>query len=752
MDRKDKDLPMVNPEDTGGMELFFKTAGGVLITLEFHKEESVQAVLPKVQDTLGFDFIKRTIHLEYKGEQLEESEAVTLAQYGIKSGDTLEILVDAKKIEIFVRLENGDVLAIKINALATVAALMGELAGQTGIASQEQYLLLGGEQLNPTSILSGLGLQPEIELELYPLRITLRITLSNRGTVRATVDRTLSYSELLDSIAPFEDTTAEFVRLTLDGTELSHNESLHAQGLTNDIELVSMKDVEVVVRMEEGEPITIRISVQSRVKELMEELVESSGLPVDSQYLVFRGDQVDRDSVLDEFEIHEFQLFNVQIEVTVKLSNGDSAQVVCQRGDNYSILRASVAKLEDTSPELVHLYTDYSELENNRTLHIQGIRPNTVLHCQRMIKMAIEWKVESEMSSLFVEMDSHSTVKDLKTHLRARYGMSSETQVVMFANLVADNEVKLNKIDATELTFYVLPLMLTLTVERAGMSDEEKYEIDIERTATFDELKAKIAEMLGIDVDKVNLAFPRLSKGAGYEEIEGTTTLHELGVQEGEVVILQEGEDESDQLEAEEEDVEEQTTEKRERARAGGGGLLRSVTSALSKRQKKRIAPSALSAPKSAKLKDKKGGKLAKPPKVTKEKRPVPEPLFREEGLLLRLGRGAMIGMRSDGKRPRREQPLGTPPEQEVVVAPRITDAVTNLRQKLDEDGGFAKGRLELEELPAAKRETLLADEEGEVITVEDKRAERAERRRERRRRVLAYIKDILRNVGACFL
>ena len=751
MDRKDESLPMVNPEDTGEMEIFFKTEGGGLITLEFHKEESVVAVLPKVQDNLGFDFIKRTIHLKFNGEQLEESETVTLAEYGIKSGDVLEIIVDPEKIEIFVRLENGDILAIKINAQATVSALMEELAKQSGIASQEQYLLLGGEQLDPASILAGLGLQPENELELYPLRITLSITLSNRGTVRATVDRTLSYSELLETIAPFEDTTAEFVRLTLDGAELSHNESLHTQGLTNDTELVSMKEVEVVVRMEEGEPITVRISVQATVKELMEELAENSGLPVDSQYLVCGGEQIDRDSVLDEFEKHEFQLFNVQIEVTVELSNGDSAQVICQRGDNYSTLRASVARLEGTSPDLVHLYHDSSELENNRTLHVQGIRSNAVLLCQRMIKVAIEWEVESEMSSLFVEMDSHSTVKDLKTHLRTRYGMSSETQVVMFANLVADNEVKLNEIDATELTFYVLPLMLTLTVERAGMSDEEKFEIDIERTATFDELKAKIAEMLGIDVDKVNLAFPRLSKGAGYEEIEGTTTLHELGVQEGEVVILQEGEDESDQLEAEVEDIEEQTTEKRERARAGGGGLLRSVTSSLSQGQKKRIAPSALSAPKSAKLKDKKGGKPAKPPKVTKEKRPVPKPLFREEKSP-QVGRSELLSVRSDGKRQRR-QPPGTPPEQEVVVAPRITDAVTSLRQQLDEGGGFPEeGRLELEELPAAKRQTLLAEEDGEVITVEDKRAERAERRRERRRRVLAYIKDILRNVGACFL
>ena len=739
MDRKDKDLPMVNPEDTGEMELFFKTAGGVLITLEFHKEETVQAVLPKVQDTLGFDFIKRTIHLEYKGEQLEESEAVTLAQYGIKSGDTLEILVDAEKIEIFVRLENGDVLAIKINAQATVAALMGELAGQTGIASQEQYLLLGGEQLDPTSVLSRLGLQPENELELYPLRITLRITLSNRGTVRATVDRTLSYGELLNTIAPFEDTTTDFIRLTLDGTELNHNESLHEQGVTTDSELVSVKEVEVVVRLEEGEAIKVRLNVQSRMRVLMEELANTSGMLVDSQYLLFDGEQVEEDSTLDEFENHEFELFSTEVEVTVKLSNGDTVQVICKRSDNYSALRTRVANLEDTTPELVNLYFNSMELEEERTLHLQGIRGNSVVECQRMIKARIAWTIGSDINEFEVKLDSQSTVKDLREVLVKDYGMSSATQVLMFAQKEIDDEEKLDNLANEGTGFEVHELLITLNVRDEATGED--IAISIERTATFDKLKATVADLKGVAAEAVQLYFPRLERGGEAEEIEGDTTLHMLGVIDGEQVALTIRRDESDEDEDEEkEEIKVETT-----SEGGGGALLESRRSASTSRQTRRgfVSLGVQKQAKKFKAPPKRKPAIApsKPPEPTAAK-PPPVGFFKKRVQLDRKIETSLQGRR------RRRAPPGAPAEQEVVVQSKAVPPVdaldSTLEVRLDELG--------FDDKRAAIPTDEFLDEEGAAVAVEeDKRAERAERRRERRRRVLAYIKDILRNVSMIF-
>ena len=733
MDRKDKDLPIVNPEDTGEMELFFKTTGGVLITLEFHKEETVQAVLPKVQDTLGFDFIKRTIHLKYKGEQLEESEAVTLAQYGIKPGDVLEIVVDAEKVEIFVRLENGDVLAIKIKAQATVTVLMEELAKQTGIGYQEQYLLLRGEQLDPALNLSELGLEPESELELYPLLITLRITLSNRGTVRATVDRTILYGELLNTVAPLENSTPEFVSLTLDGAELDLHESLHAQGLTTDSELVCVKEVEVVVRLEAGENITVRMSVQSSVMELMQKLAESSGLPVDSQYLVLDEEQVHRESTLDEFENHQFELFSAQVEVTVNLSNGDTVQVICNRGDSHDDLRLQVAKLEDTTPDLVHLYKDSQKLKHWQTLHLQGIRSNTVLVSKRLIKVPIEWLVGSETAKFEEFMDCHATAEDLTSFLVAKHGMSTEVQLLMVGNKPVTGKERLER---QGLVVLVLPKMIRLKVVQ--MSTRQLFELTIERTASFDQLRAKVAEVTGLDVGDVELIFTRLGKGSGREHIDGSTTLQEIGVVDGEVVVLRDV-----TFDSEEEDDEEIGDTVLNELGFGGGGVAKNQGRPSPAKQKKK---------RGGKARKGGGGRRAKSalrgaPKRAQDRIIVPGPRL---GYEMKKFEFAEEDNRS-GKRGRKK-PTRVPPEQEVILAPKAIDGRTSLLQKTVDEVGVDFGGGELEELPLAETGTILEDEKGEVVSVEDKKAERAERRRERRRRVLAYIKDVLRNVSVLML
>ena len=721
MDRKDKDLPMVNPEDTGEMELLFKTTGGVLITLEFHKEETVQAVLPKVQDTLGFDFIKRTIHLEYKGEQLEESEAVTLAHYGIKSGDTLEILVDAERIEIFVRLENGDVLAVKINAKATVAVLMGKLAKQTGIANQEQYLLLRGEQLDPALNLSDLGLEPESELELYPLLITLRITLSNRGTVRATVDRTILYGELLNTVAPLENSTPEFVSLTLDGAELDPHESLHAQGLTTDSELVCVKEVEVVVRLEAGEIITVRMSVQSTVLELMKQLAESSGLPVDAQYLVLDDEQVHRESTLDEFENHQFELFSAQVEVTVNLSNGDTAQIICNRGASHDHIALQLATLEDTTPDLVHIYKDDIKLNHWQTLHLQGIRSNTVLVSKRLIKVPIDWVFGSEAGRVEELIDCHYTTGDLTAYLVAKKWMSTQTQVMMIGNKPVTGTERL---EGMGVVVQIFPKMIGITVVQ--MSTRQVFEFIIERTATFDQLRAKVAEVTGLDVDDVELVFPRLGKGSGREHIEGNSTLHDIGVIDGEVVLLR------DQRFDSEEDDEEMGYSVLNELGFDGGGV---DTYKRPARKKQRWG------------RRRRGGRRRRRvKKAPQDGILMPEQLRRSA---LRMS-SFFEGDNRSGRRGRKK-PTKVPPKQEVIVVPKTIDDVTSLLQKTGDEVGIDFQGGELEELPLAETGMILEEEKEEVeeaVSVEDKKAERAERRRERRRRVLAYIKDVLRNVS----
>ena len=766
MDKKDDSLPMISPEEQDELELFFKTSKGGLVTLEFNRNESVLAVLPKVQEMLGFDFIERTIHLTFEGQELEESDTITLAQYGIKSGDTLDIVIDPIKLEIRVRLENGNLIVVKMESQASVAVLMNELAKRTGIKQNGQYLLLNGEELESSLVLSRIGLTDDTELELYQLRITISVTLSNRGIVRATVERDSLVRDLLEIIAQRENTTPEFVRLRMNDVDLDANASMHVQGLTHDSELVSIKEVEVRTRLENGEEVTVRLDVRSQVVDLMRELAGVSGLRIESQYLLFEGEQINEESTLEEFENHTFDLFDIDITVTVRLTNGDTAQLQVKRNDEYYSLRELVASLEDTTADLIHVIFNAAEPDDEQTLHEAGLTSGSIVDCSRMVRVNVDLFGSLGNESFEMELDSKATVDELKTRLLKDHNVALTTYLFVMDKQVKDGKKEMDAFSRTEFSVEVYSETVTVTVVNKSTGD--KTQVTVDRTATYDELRAEIAKLNGVSAEDIQLFFPRLNKGDGGEPIDGSSTLHEdVGVRDGEVIELEVPESEEEEDEAFEDDDEEVLDEsivktskakkkklrsskkggKARESRGGGGGggaILSSLGGAFKQAgpARKRIAPESrrrayvIPPP-----------PLAKPPAAPAAAKSKPKPKFEQ-----REEKKKEIEPKLRGKRDRK-QLTKAPAEERVVLESRRRSGVED--SKLAVPPPLEEGKLEqfldFDEFPEAETkegdfEEVAAATKEEVE--EDKRAKKAERRRERRRRVLMYIKDILRNVS----
>ena len=732
MDKEDANLAMVNPEDSDVIEIFFKTAGGGLITLEFDKDESVQAVIPKVQDNLGFDFIKSTIHLQFNGEELDETETVTLAQYGIKSGDVLNVVVEPDKIEIRVKLEDGTILLIKLSARATVSLLMDELAKETRLEKSNQYLLVRGERVADLNMPVS-RLDSTTELELFPLQMSLRITLSSNRSVRATVDRDASYEDLRRTIAKLEKTSESLIHLLFEKVELEDGPTLHAQGLRSNSELVCVKEVKIYIRVEDGQDLTLQLDVNSSVKKLMERLEPLANIPVASQFL-FRFRQLSPDESLADLDGYEMELFRIELTLEVELPDGRTEQVDCLRTETYNELRRKVARLERVGRARIQLFRDGDELEKGKSLHLLGLNNEVRLVCTRNVQVRVAFRTSAKAlpKRFDLTVNAKATVEEFKKLLEESHGTSFTTNILMFKNEEVKDEGKLmEEFGRNKSKFDICPSMLSLSV--VNQNTAETFQLSISTTATFRELRERAAELTGLSIEEMQLSLPRLQMGDFGTAVEDTSTLFVLGVRDGDVVEVSTPEAEEDDEEIEEASAEKDDKKgkkkkklQKEKQPAPRPSPRRQVPGPMSNRLSQRLSFSMGGAPPPVPP----GGAPRGPPPPTTGGPPLggppPAPLVKKHSHAKYLHRD------------------GPEQEQEVVVE-------TKRPQQLRASGFDGEGQIiEDSRLDVGKDQAGFVP--GEVDVKEQQKAardKRAEQRRERRRRVLAYVKDILRNVRA---
>lgn len=705
MDRKDDSTSMVNPEDHDEVEIFFTTAGGGMITLEFSVWNTVQEVLPKVQDNLGFDFVKSHIHLELNGEQLDESEAVTLAQYGIRSGDSLQVVVEPAEVEIRVKLEDDTLIFIKLSPRDTVSLLMDELAKQTGIGKENQFLLVSGERIVDWNMRVG-RIKGTEELELFPLQMTLRISLPDKRVALATVDRDASYEDLKYTIARIAKTTEHFVRLIYNGVELEDGPMLHSQGLRSNSQLKCEKEVDIVVRLQNGEKVTVRMNVESTTKALKAELESLTGIPADSQFLVLKGSELYPRRTLIWVD-GELELWSATIVVHIKLSDGQTRTFRCRRGARYFPLYTRILRLEKTRGDLLRIHLDGKKLPLRGTLHLLGFRNNSTLVCKRIVRVTVSFRTAREATRQEFKIDSQATMRVLKLYIHGRTDTSFRTHVLIFANeLVTDDEKRMGDFSRTGFTVYVYPAMLNISV--VNKNTGKTLQLSIRPTATLRELRERVSELFGLNLNELRLYFPRLQTRIGRKD---TRTLPELGVRDGDIVEAYTTESAEDGEVAElQQQVENEPKSHGKNTKSeveGSAGTRR-----LSENQKSTA--------------------IQEHPRV---KRSRAAPGYDDRFFERQDPRNGATYFYSPASRGY------TPPPLPVETVPVVVEARRSNARTTKESNA-------VQSLNDTKRGISGADESKLVESKVDRRQSRDARRAERRKRVLAYVKDILRNVN----
>lgn len=242
MDNEDRlDLEGLKGTDDS-LQIFLRTEGGVIITLNVEQTDSVASLIPKAKQNLGLAFDKKTLHFIFNNEMMDESENIPLSRYGLSSGDTLDLVVEPEKIVITIKLEDGTIQEVKIGRDATIGELLQALAKRQRLHPDAFWLLLDGRQIHHESSrkLSEIGVSAGTELELLEKEILLHVELSNGTSAEVRILRDAAYQDLLRQVAELEGIPSDDIELLVDGERLNPENNLHDQGISSRSSIVSI--------------------------------------------------------------------------------------------------------------------------------------------------------------------------------------------------------------------------------------------------------------------------------------------------------------------------------------------------------------------------------------------------------------------------------------------------------------------------------------------------------------------------------
>lgn len=165
------------------------------IALEVSKEDSIQNVKAKIEDTEGIS--QNWLGLIYMGKSMEDDH--TLVTCGITNGSILHMVRHPiSELHISVCTTNGKLVLLEVRSWYTVRDVKMIFLGMEQVAAATQQLLYSGKVLDDRLTLSEcnvadqsvLGLQVEIQIFIKTCsRKTITLMVDIYDTVASTIER-----------------------------------------------------------------------------------------------------------------------------------------------------------------------------------------------------------------------------------------------------------------------------------------------------------------------------------------------------------------------------------------------------------------------------------------------------------------------------------------------------------------------------------------------------------------------------------
>jgi hypothetical protein len=445
--------PAINPLLGSSLTLRIKHWNGETFSIEAEASEYIDDIKDKI-----FDLKKIPVDyqlLRYEGELA--SDDLDLEEQGIKDNATLVLGL----MEIRVETPSGKTVAVELSYLDTIQKGKKLLKKKCGIPVDEQFLMLGSEELGDTKMISDYGIVHQDVLKLE----TFRVKVADWNGELFDIDGLQhgnTVHELKAKITELKRIPMKEQLLKFDGKDLNDLLGLKNQGIKHRSVLVlehpeqksntpvrekmsfhflgaalpSKSQNPIVqsfslclhIKHWDGHTFPIKAEPTEYIDDVKEKIFVKKKIPVDKQRLKYNGNLVEGDQSLEQQGIVDnATLVLGMMEVTVQLPNGETVVVEMNSEDTVIRLKRFLKTDSGVALDEQFLMIGGDLMENSKKLSFYNIEHGDTIVMETFKLNVVDWNGELfEVDGIHLS----SNVSELKSKIETLKHVPPKDQIL----------------------------------------------------------------------------------------------------------------------------------------------------------------------------------------------------------------------------------------------------------------------------------------------------------------------------------